>query len=325
MQQRRRSILIPVLIYAAVLLLFLVLIALTRDADGFTILLLVSGAIVYVLLGTIFFLYYIYFPLSHVSQQLKSISHAEPVHRSGRVGTGEFREIEEALQKHLKRLKEFTQVANELSAGDITETFRAMGEQDETGHAILKLKEGIIRSNKEALARRKLDEQQNWASYGLARFGEMIRDFEHHTDDSSNALVRELVKYVEVEVGGLFLMTRTSEGEPVLEMTGAYAFDREKRVERSFLPGEGLVGRCALEKQSILISDVPADYIRIRSGMGEDLPSTILLVPIMFDEEVLGVIELASFGEIESFKINFLESLGRSAAPVLSRLGAAGR
>ena len=325
MRQRKRSILIPVLIYAAILLLFLVLIALFRDADGTAILLLVSGAIVYLLLGTILFLYYIYFPLIHASEQLKSISHAEPAYRKGRAGTGEFREIEEALQQHLKRLKEVAQVANELSAGDITENFRAMGTQDEIGDAILKLKEGIVRSNKEALTRRKLDEQQNWASYGLARFGEMIRDFEHDTGDSSNAFIRELVKYLEVEVGGFFLMTGTSAGDPVLVMTGAYAFDREKRVEKTFLPGEGLVGRCALEKQSILISDVPADYIRIRSGMGEDLPSTVLLVPIMFDEEVLGVIELASFSEIEPYKIRFLESLGRSAAPVLSRMGAAKR
>lgn len=325
MRQRRSSILIPVLIYALVLLLFLVLIALARDADGPAILLLVSGATVYLLFGIILFLYHIYFPLVHASEQLKSISHAEPVQKKGRVGKGEFKEIEEALQQHLKRLKEVAQVANELSAGDITETFRATGTQDEIGHAILKLKESIIRSNKEALARRKLDEQQNWASHGLARFGEMIRDFEHHTGDSSNAFIRELVKYLEVEVGGLFLMARTGEGAPVLKMTGAYAFDRKNGVESSFLPGEGLVGRCALEKRSILVSDVPANYIRIRSGMGEDLPSTLLLVPIMFDEEVLGVIELASFGEIEPFKVNFLESLGRSAAPVLSRLGAAGR
>jgi cystathionine beta-lyase len=325
MRKRRQSILMPVVIYAAVLLLLLVLIALSRDADGPLTLLLLSVAVVYLLLGIILFLYHIYFPLIHVSQQLKSISRAEPVYRKGRRGAGEFREIDGALQQHLQRLKEIAMIARELSEGDIAETFRAMGEQDEIGHAILKLKEGIVRSNKEALARRKLDEQQNWASYGLARFGEMIRDFEHDTGDSSNAFIRELVKYIDVEVGGLFLMRRTGEGEPVLEMTGAYAFDREKSVKRSFLPGEGLVGRCALEKQSILISDVPADYIRIRSGMGEDLPSMMLLVPIMFDEEVLGVIELASFAEIEPYKISFLESLSRSAAPVLSRLGAAGR
>lgn len=315
----------PVLIYAAVLLLLLVLIALSRDADGSITLLLVTAATVYVLLGTILFLYHIYFPLIHAGQQLKSISHAEPVNRKGRVGAGEFREIDRALQQHLERLKEVARVAGELSEGDITETFRALGAQDEIGHAILKLKESIVRSNREALARRKLDEQQNWASYGLARFGEMIRDFEHDTGDSSNAFIRELVKYIDVEVGGLFLMRRNREGDPLLEMTGAYAFDREKRVEKSFLPGEGLVGRCALERQRILVSDVPADYIRIRSGMGEDLPSVILLVPIMFDEEVLGVIELASFAEIEPYKIDFLESLARSAAPVLSRLEAAGR
>ncbi len=320
MRQRRISILVPVLIYAATLVLFLVLIALTRDRNSFLTLLLVTGAIVYVLLGTILFLYHIYFPLIHAGQQLKSISRAEPVYRKGRTGTGEFKEIDEALQQHLSRLNEVARVAGELSEGDIAGTFRAMGDQDEIGHAILKLKESIIRSNKEALERRKLDEQQNWASYGLARFGEMIRDFEHDTEGSSNVFIRELVKYLEVEVGGLFLMRRTGEGKPVLEMTGAYAFDREKRMERFFLPGEGLVGRCALEKKSILITDVPADYIRIRSGMGEDLPSTVLLVPIIFDKEVLGVIELASFREIEPYRIDFLESLGRSAAPVLSRL-----
>jgi len=251
---------------------------------------------------------------------MDAISRAESVKNGKKHELFEFKEMGMALFKHLKRLEEITHIAGDLSDGKIEDNFKAMGEQDVMGHAILKLKEGIIRSKKDALERRKLDEQQNWASSGLARFGEILRDFEQKSDDSSNTFIRELVKYLDVEVGGFFLMKRTNEGNQILQLTGSYAFDREKQIAKSYLQGEGLVGRCAVEKQKILITDVPADYIRIRSGMGEDYPSTLLLVPVMFDDDVLGVIELASFKEIEEYKIDFLESLGKSTAAVISKL-----
>ena len=253
-------------------------------------------------------------------EKMNSISRAEPAKREKNNEIFEFKEMELALQQHIKRLEEITHIAGDLSEGKIEDSFSPMGEQDAMGHAILKLKEDIIRSKKDALERRKLDEQQNWASSGLARFGEILRDFEQKSFDSSNTFIRELVKYLDVEVGGFFLMKRTNEGNQILQLTGSYAFDREKQIDKSFLPGEGLVGRCAIEKQKILITDVPADYIRIRSGMGEDYPSTLLLVPVMFDDDVLGVIELASFKEIEQYKIDFLESLGKSTAAVISKL-----
>lgn len=320
-----RSILIPVSVYTAILLLLLVLIYFFRGTDGAVIVLLVSGAVLLILGGIVGFILYVYFPLSHLKEQVKLISMDEPVKRGRVPMVFEFREVEEAMQRHLNRLKEVAQIANELSEGNTENEFETTGGQDELGRAILQLKKSIIHSKKDEKERRRLDEQQNWASHGLARFGELLRDFEQQKEESSNAFIRELVKYTGFEIGGLFLAGKSSGGEPVLQLTGAYAFDREKQVQKSFGPGEGLAGRCALEKQTILITDVPPDYIRIRSGMGEERPSTILLVPIMYDEVVLGVIELASFGEIEDYKINFLESLGRSAAPVLSRFVSTGR
>jgi methyl-accepting chemotaxis protein len=319
-----KTILTPAIVYTAILLLLLVLIYFFRGTEGAVLVLLVSGAILLVLGGIAGFILYVFFPLSHLKEQVKLISMEEPVKRGSVPMNFEFREVEEAMQIHLRRLKALAQVANELSEGKTDNVFETADGQDELGRAILQLKKSIIHSKKEESERRRLDEQQNWVSNGLARFGELLRDFEHQKETASNAFISELVKYTGVETGGLFLADKDSDGEPVLQLTGAYAFDREKKVQKSFRPGEGLAGRCALEKETILITDVPPDYIRIRSGMGEERPSTILLVPVIYDAVVLGVIELATFGEIEDYKINFLESLGRSAATVLSRFVSTG-
>ncbi len=107
-----------------------------------------------------------------------------------------------------------------------------------------------------------------------------------------------------------------------MELFGSYAFDREKYVHRSFEFGEGLVGRAAVEKEVIYITDLPPDYIKIRSGLGEDVPSSILLIPIMLDHKVLGVIELASLGEIPPHQIEFIRQLGEALSATLAKVKA---
>ncbi|MDA3821492.1 MAG: GAF domain-containing protein, partial [Bacteroidales bacterium] len=187
---------------------------------------------------------------------------------------------------------------------------------DELGQALLKVKDSMLLSSKETSARRKQEEQQNWASQGLAKFGALLRDFEHNVSLLSYKFIHELVEYMEMEVGGLFMLGKEGD-ESVYELTGAYAFDREKQLKKAFKPGEGLVGRCAVEKKSIVITDVPNKYNRIRSGLGEDKPSSIVLVPVIFDDRVLGVIELASFNDVPKYKLDFLESLGSTIASSL--------
>ena len=78
-------------------------------------------------------------------------------------------------------------------------------------------------------------------------------------------------------------------------LLGSYAYTERKNISNSFHLGQGLVGQCALEKKSILLTNVPNDYIQIQSGLGESKPLTILVMPIIFEEEVIAVIELASF------------------------------
>jgi hypothetical protein len=130
------------------------------------------------------------------------------------------------------------------------------------------------------------------------------------------------VDYTEADVGALFLTTDEEEGAHALELAGSYAFDRQKHVERRFEFGEGLVGRAALEKELILITDLPPETIKIRSGLGEDLPSCLLLQPVLLDNEVLGVIELASLGTIPPHQVEFLRQISDALATTLAKIKA---
>lgn len=316
----RRSILLPGLIYISFLVTILILILFLRDSGGATLILLASIGLIIVIAGILYFLFIIYQPVMRLKHLLGALAASETIQPDKSKTFQEFKEIELSLEEHLKRLKEIKQVVNNLSEGTIDDDFDLKGEYDELGQALLVLKQSIIRSNMEAQKRQKLDEQQNWSSRGIARFGQLLRDFDQNVSELSSTFIRELVSYLDMEVGGLFLL-HTENDKQIFRLTGAYAFDREKIVEKQFEPGEGLVGRCALEKRSIIITDIPDDYIRIRSGMGEDKPSTIILVPILFDLEVLGVIELATFSIVKKYKIDFLESLGKNIASSISKAG----
>lgn len=315
----RYSILIPAVVFCIVLLILLLLMLFLREAGGLSLILLPSAGILLMMTGLFYFLSAIFFPLIRFKQKLNSFSKAERFENEASGSAKEFRGIDNDFTRLQDRLKELVDMANGLAEGRIDNDFKALGDDDELGQAILKVKESIQLSNEEALRRRILDEQANWASQGIARFGVILRDFEKNVESLSYTFIRELVEYVEVEVGALFLTVHAPDNTPSLKLTGAYAFDREKLVKKRFNYGEGLVGRCAQEMSSILITDVPEDYIRIRSGMGEDIPSTLLLVPILFDNQVFGVIELASFREIDRYKIDFLESLGQSIASFISK------
>ncbi len=166
-------------------------------------------------------------------------------------------------------------------------------------------------SFKDSESRRREEENRTWSAQGLAKFSSLFREAEDNLHDLSRVLMKELVGYTDADVGALFItMDEEGDGEQQLELFGSYAFDREKYVHRSFQFGEGLVGRSALEKEVIYITDLPPDYVKIRSGLGEDVPSSILLIPVMLDNNVLGVIEMASLGEIPKHQIEFIRQLG---------------
>jgi signal transduction protein with GAF and PtsI domain len=191
------------------------------------------------------------------------------------------------------------------------------------GEALLSLKGSLMDSMKDSESRRLEEEIRTWSAQGLAKFSSLFREAEDNLHDLSGVLMKELVEYTEADVGAMFITVDQEEDQTqLLQLYGSYAFDREKFVQRSFHFGEGLVGRAAVEKELIYVTDLPPDYIKIRSGLGEDIPASILLTPVMLDSNVLGVIELASLGEIPPHQIEFINQLGDALATTLAKVKA---
>ncbi|MEO8875974.1 MAG: ATP-binding protein, partial [Polyangiaceae bacterium] len=115
-----------------------------------------------------------------------------------------------------------------------------------------------------------------------------------------------------------FFMMDLEEGKPVLALMSSYAYSERKGVAHRFHLRQGLVGQCAYEKKAILITNVPSDYIQISSGLGEAHPLTIIVLPVLFEGEVKGVIELASFHPFSPIHQLFLSQLTESIGVVLN-------
>jgi CheY-like chemotaxis protein/signal transduction histidine kinase len=126
---------------------------------------------------------------------------------------------------------------------------------------------------------------------------------------------------------GAFYMTETasegaSESKPQLRLFASYAYQERKSVSNVWRFGEGLVGQAALEGKRIVLSKVPADYIQISSALGEAPPHAIVVVPIPFENEVKGVIELASFERFSGIQLAFLDQMLESLGIVIATIEA---
>jgi GAF domain-containing protein len=177
------------------------------------------------------------------------------------------------------------------------------------GRALLDMRENLKNNAEE-------EHRRSWSTQGLAEIGLILRKHTLSPRELYESVTRLVVKYVNANQGGIFLLA--GEHQDHLELAACYAYDRKKYMEKIIAVGDGLLGQCVLEKQTVNLLAVPRDYIRITSGLGDALPTNILIVPLKVNEQVEGVLELASFHKFEPYQIAFLEKLGESIAAAIA-------
>ena len=151
--------------------------------------------------------------------------------------------------------------------------------------------------------------KQNLIKTGQSELNEKLRG-EQDIISLGNNIIGYISNYLNCQIGLIYI----KDEENGYNVMASYAFDSKDNISSKINLGEGLIGQCALEKKSILITDVPKDYIKINSGVGEAVPRNILVVPCLFDEEVKGIIELGSFQEFSEEQMEFLELVSESIA-----------
>ncbi|MDB6136654.1 MAG: putative histidine kinase, atypical hybrid [Verrucomicrobiales bacterium] len=213
------------------------------------------------------------------------------------------------------QVRAIAEVATAVTQGDLTRSIQvdAKGEvselKDNLNTMIANLRETTERNR-----------EQDWLKTNIARFTSMMQG-QRDLYTVAKTLLSDLVPLVQAQQGAIYQMSLTDEGEQTLELLAGYA--RESAAQPQRIPlGQGIVGECALEKQRILIRDVPPDYTRISSSLGSAPPSSIVVLPLLFEGHTKAVIELASLSPFNSTNLIFLDQLTANIGVVLNTIEA---
>jgi HAMP domain-containing protein/signal transduction histidine kinase/CheY-like chemotaxis protein len=213
------------------------------------------------------------------------------------------------------QVRAIAEVATAVTKGDLTRsiTVEASGEvaalKDNLNEMIRNLKDTTRKNN-----------EQDWLKTNIARFTRLLQG-QRDLGAVSNLILSQLVPLVNAHQA-LFYITKPTEGTTAMDLLASYAAPNGREIPQRLALGEGLIGQCALEKRSVLLSQAPEDYIRISSGLGDAKPASVIVLPALFEGEVKAVLELGSFERFSDIHQLFLDQLMESIGIVLNTLAA---
>jgi HAMP domain-containing protein/CheY-like chemotaxis protein/GAF domain-containing protein len=216
------------------------------------------------------------------------------------------------------QLRAIAEVAIAVTRGDLTRSISVATEgevaivKDNINQMIANLRETTQKNT-----------EQDWLKTNLAKFTRMLQG-QRDLETVSKLILSELTPLVSAQ-HGVFFMMEGVEHDPFLKLLSTYAYRERKQLGNRFHLGEGLVGQCALEKERILLTEVPDNYVKIGSGLGESTPLNVVVLPVLFEGQVTAVIELASFRRFSEIHLTFLDQLTESIAIVLNTIAASMR
>ena len=228
--------------------------------------------------------------------------------------------VNQLAQNLTTQVRSISEVASAVTKGDLTRTIRveAKGEvealKDTINQMIANLKETTL-----------LNQEQDWLKSNLAKFTQMLQG-QRDLKTVTQRILSELAQVVTAHWGAFYILKTDEESLSVkLSLFSAYGYKSEKNIPAEFEIGEGLVGQVAFEKERIILSNIPNNYIKINSGLGKAKPSNLIILPVLFENKVKAVIELASLDIFSETHLDFLSQLTESIGIVLNTIEANSR
>ncbi len=223
-----------------------------------------------------------------------------------------------AINKLIDGLKKTAVFSADIGKSNFVSDYKPLSSNDVLGNSLLSMRDSLKSAIEEEKKRKIEDAQRNRTTEGLALFGNILRRHTENINKLSDDIISNLVKFMNANQGGIFILNDLDKNNIYLDLLGSYAYNRKKYIKKQIRIGEGLVGAVAVEKYTVYMTDVPDEYIEIESGIGSANPTSVLIVPIKGDKDVLGVIELASFNELEKYEISLVEKIADSISSTLA-------
>jgi PAS domain S-box-containing protein len=283
-----------------------------RSLRNYTIV-LGSGIIVIGLMSAIFLMRTITRPVNFLKNVVVKLGRGELVEeKQGNFSNDEIGEMAVAMDQLVAGLKGTSLFAENIGNGNYKTEFKPLSEHDVLGNALINMRDNLAKVADD-------DKKRNWATEGMAKFGEILRTNTNDLLKLTDEIVSNLVKYLKANQGALYIIDEVNEGEELtMTMKACYAWDKKKFLDHKIYKGEGLAGQAWQEGDIVYLTEVPQNYIRIASGLGDANPTSVLIVPLKVNDQIFGVIELASFSEFHDFEKDFVQKIAETIASTIS-------
>jgi PAS domain-containing protein len=249
-------------------------------------------------------------PINKIAQNVSVLSMGEIGKSIDYDLEDEIGELVQNINKLTDSMEKFSLFASDVGKGNFKSELKVRGENDQLGYALLGMRNNLQKVYEE-------DKKRNWANEGMAKFAEILRNTNQEITEISYNIISNLVKYLGANQGGLFILHQVGD-QSILKLTAAYAYNKKKYLQKEVLVGQGLLGQAVLEKNSIYLTEIPNNYITITSGLGEANPNTLLIVPLQANNTIYGVVEIASFNQLDDYQMDFVQKLSESIAITLA-------
>jgi PAS domain S-box-containing protein len=252
-------------------------------------------------------------PVNFLKTIILKLGRGELVEEKGtHFSNDEIGEMAVATDSLVNGLKATTQFAESIGNGTYNTDFKPLSEHDVLGNALINMRNNLSKVAED-------DKKRNWATQGQAMFGEILRTNNNDLNKLADEIISSLVKYLKANQGALYIIDDTlTDDEQTMSMKACYAWDKKKFINQKIFRGEGLSGQAWQEGDTVYLTDVPQNYVRITSGLGNANPTSVLIVPLKVNDQIFGVVEIASFNAFEEFEIEFVQKIAESIASTIS-------
>jgi PAS domain S-box-containing protein len=214
----------------------------------------------------------------------------------------EFGQIGTKVDELVHTLKGNAEFAQRIGEGKYDTQFKPASENDVLGMSLINMRNNLIENERR-------DKERNWIVRGVAEISEILR-MHDAIDDLGEDVIKFILDKIGAIQGAFYVVTEDDHGKQLIEMRASYAYGRKKYLKGKFRFAEGLIGQAAAERDTILRTEIPDEYVTITSGiLGDQKPACILIVPLITNEDVYGILEFAGFRKFDASQVKFVQEL----------------
>ena len=258
--------------------------------------------LVFAIMISLLFSQYFISPLLSLKDSLVSVAKGvlpDKIDKRYNDEVGQMADTTDDLVQALKRTATF---AEKIGKGDLKADFTPSSKGDILGNALIEMRNGLVETEQQ-------DTERNWIVTGVAEISEILRSHDS-IDELGDAVIAYITEKINAIQGAFYILNDDDPSDQFIEMKSAYAYHKKKYMQARFNFAEGLVGQAAVEKDYILRTEIPDDYVTITSGiLGDKRPTGILITPLITEEKVYGVVEFAGFHRFTESQIKFVREI----------------